>query len=187
MTNPEITRKMNPIELIEKYYDNKSELYKILFIHSSQVRDKALEVAARHPDLGADTQFIAEASMLHDIGIYLTNAPEIECFGKHEYIEHGYLGSDLLRREGFPNHALVCERHTGAGLTLDWILEKELPLPHRDMFPVSIEEKIICYADKFFSKSKPDKELSVEKIIRKLGKYTEQQVEIFSKWHNEFS
>ncbi len=178
---------MNPAEIIEKYYDKKSKLYEIIIKHSSQVRDKALEVVERHPELGADSQFIAEASMLHDIGIYLTHAPEIECFGTHEYIQHGYLGSEILSREGFPKHALVCERHTGVGLSLDWILEKNLPLPHRDMRPVSIEEKIICYADKFFSKSKLEKELSVERIIKKLEKYDKQQGATFLEWHKEFS
>lgn len=177
---------MNPLEIIEKYYDKKSKLYKILIKHSRQVRDKALEVVDNHPGLGADRQFVSEAAMLHDIGIFLTNAPEIECFGEREYIEHGYLGSEILTHEGFPRHALVCERHTGLGLTLEWIKERNLPLPHREMMPVSIEEKIICYADKFFSKSKINEILKVEKIVKKLEKYDKAQGERFIDWHKQF-
>ena len=177
---------MNPIEIIEKYYDPKSELYNILIIHSSQVRDKALETVQKHPELGADSLFISEAAMLHDIGIFLTDAPDIECFGTHSYVEHGYLGADIIRREGYEKHALVCERHTGLGLTLEQIVKQNLPVPHREMVPVSIEEKIICYADKFFSKTKLEKELKVEKIVKKLDKYDPTQGALFLEWHELF-
>lgn len=177
---------MNPIEIIEKYYDPKSELYKILIIHSGQVRDKALEIVQKHPELGADSQFISEAAMLHDIGIFLTDAPDIKCFGTHSYVEHGYLGADIIRKEGYEQHALVCERHTGLGLTLEQIVKQNLPVPHREMVPVSIEEKIICYADKFFSKTKLEKELKVEKIVKKLDKYDPTQGALFLEWHERF-
>lgn len=178
---------MNPIKIIEKYYDKKSRLYKILIRHSIKVRDKALQVVDKHPELNVDREFVSEAAMLHDIGIYLTNAPDIDCFGTHEYIEHGYLGSEIVNREGFPKHALVCERHTGLGLSLEWIEKKNLPIPHRDMIPLSIEEKIICYADKFYSKTKYEKELSVEKILKKLSKYNEGQIKTFHEWNEWFS
>lgn len=177
---------MDPIAIIQKYYDKKSRLYKILVKHCCQVRDKALEVVDKHPEFGADRQFVAEAAMLHDIGIYLTDAPEIDCFGTHKYIEHGYLGSEIVAHEGYPVHALVCERHTGLGLSLEWIENRNLPVPHRDMRPVSIEEQIICYADKFYSKTKLDRELKVERILQKLGKYDESQAELFLEWHKRF-
>ena len=90
--------------------------------------------------------------MLHDIGIFLTDAPGIFCFGDKPYICHGYLGADLLREEGFPRHALVCERHTGAGISAESIIKQDLPIPHREMLPVSMEEQVICFADKFFQK-----------------------------------
>lgn len=177
---------MNPYQIIEKYYDKHSKLYEILIIHSEQVRDKALEVVDKHPELLADREFIAQAAMLHDIGIFLTNAPEIECFGDKKYICHGYLGSDLLVNEGLQRHALVCERHTGTGLSLEYILENKLPLPHREMLPTSIEEQIICYADKFYSKTKLNKELKVEKIASKLAKYGDEHALKFLYWHNKF-
>ena len=47
---------------------------------------------------------------------------------------------------------LVSERHTGAGITLENIVANNLPLPKREMVPVTIEEIIICFADKFHSK-----------------------------------
>ena len=81
---------------------------------------------------------------------------------------------------------MVCERHTGMGLTLEWIIESNLPVPHRDMMPVSIEEQIICYADKFYSKTKFDNEQSVEKIFSKLSKYDENQARKFIEWNERF-
>ena len=110
---------MNPLDIINKYYPGESELKHILLTHSRSVADKALEIADRHPELGLDREFLQEGAMLHDIGIFLTDADSIFCFGEKPYICHGYLGADLMRSEGYPRHALVCERHTGAGLSLE--------------------------------------------------------------------
>ncbi len=170
---------MDPLNIIRKYYDEGSNLYNILLSHSQSVTEKALDIAQNHPELKANLSFIGEAAMLHDIGIFLTDAPEIGCFGEEPYICHGYLGSNLLQKEGYPQHALVCERHTGMGLTLRNIIENDLPLPKRDMTPVSIEEQIVCFADKFFSKSKLGEEKSVEKVRKSLSKYGQAQADRF--------
>ncbi|MEZ4602993.1 MAG: hypothetical protein R2861_06175 [Desulfobacterales bacterium] len=37
-------------------------------------------------------------------------------------------------------------------MSVDEIQTHHLPLPLRSMVPVTLEEEIICYADKFFSK-----------------------------------
>lgn len=177
---------MNPLEIVKKYYTEGSELYKILVQHSTSVRDKALDIAARHTELSIDTDFVNEAAMFHDIGIFMTNAKGIYCFGKHHYIEHGYLGSELLQKEGLPKHALVCERHTGAGLRLDEIIAQGLPLPHRDMMPLSIEEQVICFADCFYSKTKLEHEKSIESIRQKMKKFGERSVNQFDKWCEMF-
>lgn len=175
--------KINPLEIIGKYYTSGSEIEYILLKHSEQVRRKALKIATNHPELNLDSEFISEATMLHDIGIFLCDAPRIHCHGSHEYIEHGYLGANLLREEGLQRHALVCERHTGVGLTLDMIVKKQLPLPHRDMLPVSLEEQVICYADKFFSKTQLEEEHSIERIRQYLNRYGESEVLKFDEWH----
>jgi len=64
---------------------------------------------------------------------------------------------------------IICERHIGVGITLEDIEEKELPLPKRDMIPLSVEEQIICFADKFFSKN--PKFLLEEKSIKRIREY----------------
>ena len=160
----------------------KNELKHILLDHSRSVSEKALEIAHRHPELQLDTPFLGEAAMLHDVGIFLTDASGIFCFGDKPYICHGYLGADLMRAEGYPRHALVCERHTGAGLSLEEIIRQQLPVPHREMVPVSLEEQVICFADKFFSKTKLGKEKSVEKARKSLERYGEEGLQRFDRW-----
>ena len=166
---------MDYTKLIDKYYAAHPALRDILFTHSRQVADRALAIIDAHPQWEqqglVDRQFVEEAAMLHDIGIIFCNAPNIHCHGQHKYIEHGYLGAELLRAEGLPKHALVAERHTGAGITLEQVLREELPIPERDYCPQSLEEKIICYADKFYSKSHLNEEVPLEKIEYNIWKY----------------
>ena len=52
------------------------------------------------PELSPDIEFIRTAALLHDIGIFMTHAPKFGCFGDHPYLAHGYLGRELLEREG---------------------------------------------------------------------------------------
>jgi uncharacterized protein len=176
---------MFPITIIEKYYSPQSEAYEILVNHSRLVAEKAVEIARNKPDLNADIPFVEEAAWLHDIGIFLTHAPSIGCSGDYPYICHGYLGADLLRREGLPRHALVAERHTGTGISLGEIIEQELPLPHRDMRPVSVEEQIVCFADKFYSKTYHGMK-TIEEIRVSLGRHSEENVVQFDKWCEMF-
>lgn len=172
--------------IIDKYYPEDNELKSILMVHSRKVADKSLEVAKKHPELHLDIEFLEEAAMLHDLGIFLTNAPGIQCFGTEPYICHGSLGAEILRKEGWPRHALVCERHTGAGLTLKQIEEQNLPVPHRELLPVSMEEQVICYADKFFSKTRPEIEKTPEQAINSLTKFGPEGVERFQGWLRRF-
>lgn len=170
------------LSIIDKYYPSGSELRHILLTHSRAVADKALAIADAHPELDLDRNFLEEAALVHDIGIFMTDAPGIHCHGSYPYICHGYLGADLMRQEGFPRHALVCERHTGAGLSLRDITLQELPIPHRDMLPVSLEEQVVCFADKFFSKSKLEKVKSVEKAYKSIARYGDEGVVRFNRW-----
>ncbi|WP_372370538.1 HD domain-containing protein [Candidatus Uabimicrobium sp. HlEnr_7] len=177
---------MNPNNIIEKYYTPGSEVYNVLFTHSKMVMKKAVAVASKFPEI--DRDFIREAALLHDIGIIFTKASGIYCYGKHNYLCHGYLGREILDREGLTAHALVCERHTGVGLTKKEIVEQNLPLPHRDMRPISLEEQIICYSDNFYSKNINflEQEKSIEQITKQLEKFGKDKVSTFLKWHEQF-
>ena len=175
---------MNPQKIIEKYYKPNTQAYKFLIKHSTAVTEKALEIAKSVSHLNPDLKFIKEAAMLHDIGIIKTNAPAIGCNGTEPYIKHGILGREILEKEEFPKHALVCERHIGTGLTINDIKTQDLPLPERDMTPQSIEEQIICFTDKFFSKNPEylEKEKPLDQIREQLLKHGEDKVKRFEEW-----
>ena len=177
---------MNYYLLIDKYYPEDNELRHILINHSQSVARKALQIVSSHPELHLDAQFVEEAAMLHDLGIFRTDAPGIQCFGSEPYICHGRLGAEILRKEGYERHARVCERHTGAGITCKEIIAQGLPLPHQDFLPETLEEKVICYADKFFSKTHLDREKSIEKAEKSLAKFGEDGVMRFREWERMF-
>lgn len=177
---------IDPIAIINKYYKPGSDLHETLTVHSALVRDKAVECIRRR-GLEVDIDFVAEAAMLHDIGIFQCNAPDIYCTGTLPYICHGVEGRKILESEGLPRHALVCERHTGAGLTIEDIRNQNLPLPLRDMTPQSLEEKVICYADKFFSKSGDIREeKSLERVMRSMERHGADTLNRFMELHSLF-
>jgi uncharacterized protein len=180
---------MNPMDIINEFYEPGSISHDILSVHSKAVAAKALSVAGRVSHLNPNLKFIQEAAMLHDIGIFLTDAPSIGCTGRHRYVCHGVLGRTLLEDKGLPRHALVCERHVGVGLTIEEIKARNLPLPLRDMVPITLEEKIVCFADKFFSKknSSNGKEMPLDHVIKDLEKYGMEKIQRFMDWVKLFN
>ena len=177
---------MDYISLLYKYYTEDDDLRRLLLKHSRQVADRCLLIASRHPELQLDTNFLEEAAMLHDIGVRWCHAPGIYCYGDEHYIRHGLIGAQLLRREGYERHARVCERHTGTGITREQIVRQQLPLPLGDYVPETLEEQLVCYADKFYSKSKPDRVLTVEETAQSLARFGEEGVDTFLRWARLF-
>ena len=172
--------------IIDKYYPADNELRRVLLQHSRQVADRCLQIVRKHRELPVDVQFLEEAAMLHDIGIFRCHAPSIYCEGTEPYIKHGAIGAELLRQEGFPRHARVAERHTGTGLTREEIVRQQLPLPHEDFLPETLEEQIVCYADKFYSKSRPERVLTVSEAAQSLEKFGAAGVRKFLEWAARF-
>ena len=177
---------MDYLAIIDQYYPQGSKARDILLTHSECVTRKALQIADKHPELKLDRTFIQEAAMLHDIGIVKCNAPGIECFGVEPYIKHGIIGADMLRAAGFPKHARVCERHTGAGIALQDIIEQHLPLPHQDFLPETMEEQVICYADKFYSKTHLDRVRTPEQALKSIGRFGKEGAQRFARWMQLF-
>ena len=159
--------------VIDKYYPPESELRRILLIHSRQVADRCRRIAKAHPELKLDKEFLEEAAMLHDIGIVRCDAPSIQCFGTEPYIRHGVIGGQMLREEGVDErYARVCERHTGTGL------------PGYE--PETLEEKVVCYADKFYSKTRLGAERTVLETVQSLEKFGQEGVKRFFSWVDMF-
>lgn len=175
-------------KIIDRYYPAGSPLRDIYLRHCRQVADMALSINERK-HLGLDSDTVEVAAMLHDIGIVACDAPSIECHGSEPYISHGTIGAQMLREAGVPEEiARVAERHTGTGLTADEIISSRLPLPHRDYLPESTLERLICYADKFFSKStiSSDSPKPMEKVRRQMARFGEESLARFDRLREEF-
>ncbi len=174
-------------ELLARYLTG--EPLHIVLEHSRLVARLALDVCEYLKLADADCVFIEEASLLHDIGVSQVFAPKLGLYGDHPYIEHGVLGRAILEMEGYPEHALICERHIGVGLTVSDIIKQNLPLPHREMSPVSLPEQIICFADLFYSKN-PKKlahKKSKEQVRKNLRAFGEEKLLIFDVWMKTFN
>lgn len=206
---------MDYLALLHRYYPEDNALRRMLLHHSRQVCARALQIVERHPELGANRHLVEAGAMLHDIGIFLTDAPGIHCHGTAHYILHGSLGAQLLRNEAeqlkkeklqaeqlkeeklqaiqlqeelhfYEALARICERHTGTGLTRQTIIERGLPDPQQDLLPETIEEQIICYADKFYSKSHLERERTIAQTLQSLEKFGDEGVEKFRHWTELF-
>ncbi len=168
------------LSIIQRYYTPGNDDYRVLVLHSRQVADLAVRLGQRLIDKGepVDLEFVEEAAMLHDIGMCRTDAPGIHCHGTEPYIRHGILGRQMLDAIGLFRHGRVCERHTGAGISAAEIIEQHLPIdPPRDLLPESVEEKLVCYADKFFSKSRLDEPpKTLERVRKSLAKFGDDSV-----------
>ena len=176
----------DPISILSRYFQGDS--LDMIVSHGTAVSGLALRIGCSLGLPAEELSFLEQAALLHDIGISEVHAPEIGLFGSHPYIMHGILGREILEREGFPRHALVCERHIGVGLNEEDIARQQLPLPLRDMTPRVLTEEIICFADLFFSKrpGKLGQIKPVSKIREKLAGFGEEKLQIFDSWLERF-
>ncbi|MGC8864767.1 MAG: HD domain-containing protein [Bacteroidales bacterium] len=176
------------IQLIDKYFPKSHPARDYYMVHVEAVAHAARLILTHNAHLNLDPDKIEAMALLHDIGIVKVHAPEIGCNGEFPYICHGYLGREILEKEGLFEIAPICERHTGVGITIQDIDNQKLPLPRRDMIPLTAEERLICYADKFFSKSaqQPDQPKPLEKILKSLAKYGPDKPEKFMELAREF-
>lgn len=178
----------NYFEIIHKYIAPDSFTYSIYLPHVIMVTHKALQIARGMGLSPQSLRFIEEAAMLHDIGVIKVNSPKLGTTGDLPYICHGNQGRLILESEGLPKHALVAERHTGVGISKQQIIERNLPIPQRDMLAESIEEKIISYADLFYSKRAAQLWIdeSPADIEAELAQFGADQVAVFREWHEQF-
>jgi len=127
--------------------------------HSLKVAEKALEISEKISKVKLNEELIEIGGLLHDIGRAKTHG-----------FNHALIGGKMLRERGFSeNLARICETHILGGL--DKEDAKEVDLPEKDYLPVSLEEKIICLADKYIAGTKDVRlEQRFEKWFSKYGK-----------------
>lgn len=173
--------------LYHKYYGDNPQLRRIVTIHSKMVAKKALSIA-EEKKLPLEDKEIYIAAMLHDIGVVKCKANDIYAFGELPYLQHGIEGKKILEAHGLHKYANICETHTGTGLSSKEIKKNKLPLPIKDMLPKTLLEKLICYADKFYSKSGDlTKEKTIENVIVQMKKYGEESLKRFMDMHVLFN
>ncbi len=175
---------INSMDIITHFYPDDTPFRRLLIKHSTQVRDKAFEILNNSPLKDKlDREIVSDGAMLHDIGIGRCDAPPILCTGSEPYIAHGIIGAQMLRElakdSSLEPYARICERHTGSGLTASEIQQEKLPLPLRDFLPETPEEKLICLADKFFSKSGDMQEKPFPKVRNSIAKFGQDSLDRF--------
>ena len=179
---------IDPEAVITRFYPVGSLTRDLLLRHGELVGKKALDILDQAPWLTADREFVFQAAMLHDIGVGRTRSPKLGCTGSLPYVLHGVEGRRMLDGLHLERHGLVCERHVGVGISADEAVQQQLNLPQRDMLPLSMEERLICYADKFFSKTDNGRhEKTVEEIVAKLARYGSSMTDRFLLLHRLFS
>ncbi|KKP69341.1 hypothetical protein A2X44_04280 [candidate division CPR3 bacterium GWF2_35_18] len=124
-----------------------------VFLHTTITLQIAKQIVSENK-LSLNWDIAEKGILLHDIGVF-------ECekvYGPRvvkPYIQHAFLGAMILRAEGFSEAIIrMVERHIGLGISKKEIEDHNYPLPHLDFIPETLEEKILCYADKFHSKDK---------------------------------
>ena len=130
------------IKLLKKHSTD-ARSFRGVLKHSKAVARYAVWLAFRiSKHHKVDVEFVKTAALLHDIGRF--KFPP-----KGDSLLHGVRGSQILKKEGLSKrYQRVCETHLGVGITKSDIKRHKLKLPLKDYSPKSIEEKIICYADK---------------------------------------
>ena len=83
--------------------------------------------------------------------------------------------------------ARVAERHTGTGITPDEREILNLPIPaDRNYMPESLLEKLICYADKFYSKSGDMQRKSLDRVRVSMARHGGDTLSRFEALHRAF-
>jgi len=127
------------IELLRKYNSSPKVIK-----HCEAVADLALEIAGKLENKGikVDLKLVEAGALLHDIGRSRSHA-----------VDHGVAGAKIAESEGLPEAlARIIRRHVGGGITAQ---DAELFGWPQDVYePVTLEEKIVSYADKLIDGSK---------------------------------
>lgn len=119
------------------HFQNKSDA--ALLFHSNHVSYIANQIYEQlknsNPTLKFDQELVSVGALLHDIGRTKT----------HD-INHGIVGGEMIRTQFSNEVARIAETHIGGGIPKEESII--LGLPAKDYVPVTLEEKIVCFADK---------------------------------------
>jgi uncharacterized protein len=112
--------------------------------HCKAVAELALETAEKCKEngLNVNLELVETGALLHDIGRSKTHS-----------VHHAVVGAEILTAAGLPEPVIsIVKRHVGGGITPTEAAQLGWP---KDVYaPVTIEEKIVSYADKLIAKAK---------------------------------
>jgi len=154
----------------------KSGCEKNVVDHCKAVARLAVRIAKKLKNNGfdVDLKLVEIGALLHDIGRSKTHT-----------VHHAIIGANITREAGLPESIIrIIERHVGGGITSEEA--RRLGWPVRDYVPETLEEKIVCYADKLIE---GDRQVSIERTIEKLAAELgggHSAIERIKKLHEEF-
>jgi uncharacterized protein len=86
--------------------------------------------------VAVDSRIVSAGALLHDIGRSRTQT-----------VRHGLEGSEIVEKEGVDRKVVeIVKKHVGAGISPEEA--KLLGLPEDDYIPRTLEERVVCFADK---------------------------------------
>jgi len=127
--------------------------------HCRAVTELALETASilKERGLKIDFALVEIGALLHDIGRSKTHT-----------VHHAVVGAEIARSAGLPDSVVsIIKRHVGGGITAS---EAEKLGWSKDVYvPVTLEEKVVSYADKLIEKGKRAPiEITIEKLSEEM-------------------
>ena len=172
---------MDAIALIDKYYADNPRLRELLWIHSRQVADRCLKIAALHPELDLDKAFWKKQLCYMISAFCIPTLPVFYVRETHLIFATVISGRRCCVRKGFrPCQGVRASYRRGA--FTEEVAAQGLPIPVQDYYPETLEEQLICYADKFYSKSHPDREKTPEQALKSVSRYGEDGARRFRHW-----
>ena len=128
--------------------------------HCKTVAKIALKIARKLEKKGfnPNLKLVEIGALLHDIGRSKTHT-----------VHHAIVGAKIAKQNGLPEPIIrIIERHVGGGITAQEA--KKLGWPVRDYIPKTLEEKIVCYADKLVEGNRQvPVEVTIKKLAEELG------------------
>lgn len=112
--------------------------------HCKTVAGVAMVIADEFEKRGkeVDSRVVLAGALLHDIGR-----------SRIQTVRHGLEGSQMLEGEGVDGKVVeVVRKHVGAGISS--VEAETLNLPDYDYVPRTLEERIVCFADKMVDSDK---------------------------------
>jgi len=125
--------------------------------HCEAVAACAVEIARklREKGLNIDVDLVEIGALLHDVGRSRTHS-----------VNHAVVGAEIAKKAGMPEKVVnIIKRHVGGGITQEEA--ENLGWPKDVYTPQTLEEKIVCYADKLTGDAK---QIPIEWTMTQLSK-----------------